>query len=152
MSVVGVDTGGTFSDLLLIGESGELSIHKAPSTPSDFAQGVFDVLDHAGRRQSGGPAQFYSAIESFAVGTTIATNTMVTRSGPKIGLLTTVGHGDVLSMMRVIGRVAGLPVAEVQSYATTQKPPPLVPRRPLRAREAPATARDARVPPRPARC
>eukprot|EP01035_Chromulina_nebulosa_P054244 gene54244-74279_t len=92
MSVIGIDTGGTFCDLVLIDDQGRPSVHKSPSTPSENSAGVFNVLDVA---QSTNPAnELFEEIDSLALGTTIATNTVVTHSGSKIGLLTTRGHGD----------------------------------------------------------
>lgn len=127
MSVIGIDTGGTFCDLVHITEDGRTHLHKAPSTPKDTAQGVFDVLAIAREAEKAGSA-FDRGISSFALGTTIATNAAVTRTGAKVGLLTTRGHGDVLNIMRVNGRVAGRPLQEVQNYSVTSKPLPIVPR------------------------
>ena len=128
MSVAGIDTGGTFCDLVHIDARGRATVHKAPSTPSDTAQGVFDVLEFARTRLDTRGEDFYSAMTSVALGTTIATNTVVTHSGARVGLLTTRGHGDMLAIMRVNGRVAGRPLHEVQNYSATDKPAPLVPR------------------------
>ena len=128
MQTVGIDTGGTFTDLVTIDENGSVSVSKAPSTPDNFARGVMDVIDV--RRDGDGSDGKTSLgdIASFTLGTTIATNAMITRSGSAIGLLTTIGHGDVLSLMRVFGRVAGLASQQIQTYAFTDKPLPIVPR------------------------
>jgi len=128
MSVVGVDTGGTFCDLVHIDDQGQATVYKSPSTPSDTAQGVFDVLEIARNGGNDRANAFYSSMESVALGTTIATNTVVTHSGAKVGLLTTRGHGDMLAIMRVNGRVAGRPLQEVQNYSITDKPAPIVPK------------------------
>jgi N-methylhydantoinase A len=128
MSVVGIDTGGTFCDLVHIDDQGQATVHKSPSTPSDTAQGVFDVLEIARTGVDRRPDTFYSSMDSVALGTTIATNTVVTHSGAKVGLLTTRGHGDMLAIMRVNGRVAGRPLQEVQNYSITDKPAPIVPK------------------------
>ena len=80
-TIIGIDTGGTFSDVVSIDGEGRFEIFKSPSTPDDFARGVFDVLDLA-RSQSGLDETAYQlAIGALALGTTIATNTVVTRSG-----------------------------------------------------------------------
>ena len=121
MKTIGIDTGGTFTDLIEIREGGAVELHKVPSTPRDFAQGVLTALDRTG----GGPG---NGIASLSLGTTIATNAFLTRSGARVGLLTTAGHGDTLEIMRVFGRVAGLASTALQSYADTDKPAPVVPR------------------------
>ncbi len=128
MNVIGIDTGGTFCDLVLIDGHGHATVQKSPSTPSDNSRGVFDVLDVAKARASSGTGDFYPNIASLALGTTIATNTVVTHTGAKIGLITTRGHGDLLSIMRVNGRVAGRPLSEIQNYSLTGKPAPIIPR------------------------
>ena len=121
MRTIGIDTGGTFTDLIEIRGEGTAELHKVPSTPRDFAQGVLTALDRTGGRQGNG-------IASLSLGTTIATNAFLTRSGARVGLLTSAGHGDTLEIMRVFGRVAGLTAIEMQSYADTDKPAPIVPR------------------------
>ncbi len=126
MSVIGIDTGGTFCDLVIIDREGRASVQKSPSTPSDNSKGVFDVLDVAKSAAPESAGTFFSEITALALGTTIATNTVVTHSGSPIGLLTTRGHGDMLSIMRVNGRVAGRPLAEIQNYSITEKPKPIV--------------------------
>ena len=115
MRTIGIDTGGTFTDLIEIRGDGTAELHKVPSTPCDFAQGVLSALDRTGGGQDDG-------IVSFSLGTTIATNAFLTRSGARVGLLTSAGHGDTLEIMRVFGRVAGLASTEMQSYADTDKP------------------------------
>ena len=121
MRTIGIDTGGTFTDLIEIRGEGTAELHKVPSTPCDFAQGVLNALDRTGGGQDDG-------IVSFSLGTTIATNAFLTRSGARVGLLTSAGHGDTLEIMRVFGRVAGLASTEMQSYADTDKPAPVVAR------------------------
>ena len=121
MGTIGIDTGGTFTDLIEVRGDGTAELHKVPSTPCDFARGVLSALDRTGGRQHDG-------IASLSLGTTIATNAFLTRSGARVGLLTSAGHGDTLEIMRVYGRVAGLASTEMQSYADTDKPAPIVPR------------------------
>ena len=125
MSAIGVDTGGTFTDFVEVRPDGGVEVYKVPSTPHDFAQGVFAALDRA--REEGRCVRDHG-VDSFSLGTTIAINAFLTRSGARVGLLTTAGHGDSLEIMRVFGRVAGLSSTEVQSYAATDKPAPIVPR------------------------
>ena len=125
MKTIGIDTGGTFTDLVAIRDDGTAELHKVPSTPHDFAQGVLAGLDGVGRATRG---EHSHEVDALSLGTTIATNAFLTRSGARVGLLTTAGHGDSLEIMRVFGRVAGLASTKLQSYAATDKPPPIVPR------------------------
>ncbi len=121
MRVVGIDTGGTFTDLVDIDVAGKIIVQKVPSTPNDYAQGVVDAVALVDGKTT-------SDLQSVTVGTTIATNTLLTRAGAKVGMFMTMGHGDTLEVMRVFGRVAGLSSRESQHYALTDKPTPIVPR------------------------
>ncbi len=71
---VGVDTGGTFTDLVAISESGELRTCKVPSNPADPSTPVFSALS-----QSGVPSE--DGVGNLVLGTTIATNAALARKG-----------------------------------------------------------------------
>jgi N-methylhydantoinase A len=120
MSSIGVDTGGTFTDLVLLRDDGSMEIGKRPSTPPDFASGIMDVIDSV----NGGDV--LSEVDYFYHGTTATTNAMITGAGAKIGFITTAGHRDVLPMMRIIGRSAGKSETELKQYTYTGKPEPIV--------------------------
>lgn len=126
--LVGTDTGGTFTDCVVVGEDGTLKIGKAPSTPSDFAQGVLDSLANTLGDGNGGPPPSLDDANAFLHGATVALNAILTRRGAKVGLLTTRGHRDTLFFMRATGRVAGLSISEVYDYPNTGKPEPIVPK------------------------
>ena len=123
MSTIGVDTGGTFTDLVYLRDDGNLEIYKRPSTPSDFSKGVIDVIDgiDGGRGVLGDLDYFYH-------GTTVATNAIINGSGAKIGFITTMGHRDILPIMRIIGRSAGKSESELKQYSYCNKPVPIVPK------------------------
>src|SRR5262249_33966931 len=90
----GVDTGGTFTDLVLLDEgTGELRIAKVSSTPSQPSRAVFDSFARAGVETSG--------IDYFVHGTTVATNALIERKGADVALFTTDGFRDVLRIQRV---------------------------------------------------
>jgi N-methylhydantoinase A len=109
---VGVDIGGTFTDLVL-SSSGQLQIHKLLSTPRDPAQAMLAGLNAIS-------PQGLDALERIAHGTTVATNAILERKGAKAALITTQGFRDLLA----IGR-QNRPVL----YALHPKlPPPLIPR------------------------
>jgi len=125
--LVGTDTGGTFTDCVVVGEDGALQIGKAPSTPPDFAQGVLDSLENT-LGDGNGAAPTLDDASAFLHGATVALNAIITRRGAKVGMLTTRGHRDALFFMRSTGRVAGLSIAEVYDYPRTGKPEPIVPK------------------------
>ena len=94
---LGVDVGGTFTDLLLFHEdSGRFWRHKTPSTPADSSGGVMNgvhaICDSAGIAPS--------AIELFLHGTTVATNAVLEGKGARVGLVTTTGYRQVLQIAR----------------------------------------------------
>ena len=90
--IVGVDVGGTFTDLFLLDTSaGRFLTAKVPSRRGDEAQGFLNGL-----KALGGVA----TIASIVHGTTVGTNTLLERRGPKIGVITTRGFRDVLEMRR----------------------------------------------------
>jgi N-methylhydantoinase A len=121
---IGVDTGGTFTDLVLLRPDGSVETAKRPSTPGDFSAGVMDVVATA----EDGDASLLAEAGYFYHGTTVATNAMITGSGAKIGFVTTAGHRDALPMMRIIGRSAGRSETELKQYSYTDKPRPIVPK------------------------
>jgi 5-oxoprolinase (ATP-hydrolysing) len=114
---VGVDTGGTFTDLVVIGDDGRIHRRKFLSTPDDFSRGIIGALDSvlSEERLNG------AGISGFVHGTTVATNAVLEGNGPRLGLLTTSGFIDVLEIGR--GRWGG----DIHDL-TWVKPPPLVPR------------------------
>ena len=94
---IGVDTGGTFTDLVLLDRAaGSLAIHKLPTTPDDPAQGILqgiEALLAAAKRDAGD-------IDLLVHGTTLATNAILQRRHAKTGMLTTAGFRDVLEIGR----------------------------------------------------
>ncbi|MBV8952077.1 MAG: hydantoinase/oxoprolinase family protein, partial [Actinobacteria bacterium] len=126
--VVGTDVGGTFSDLVLVDERGELRHFKAPTTPSDPAVGVLDALAVAADAVGQSVEDLLWQTSIFANGTTVGTNAIIEQRGARVGLLTTRGFEDTLLIMRALSRVAGIPASEVSSYAKRVRPTPIVPR------------------------
>ena len=126
VTTIGVDTGGTFTDLVVLHEDGSVEIAKRPSTPPDFGQGVVNVVDAVGSEDLLQRSSF------FYHGTTVATNAMITGAGARIGFITTAGHRDVLPIMRIVGRSAGLSEIELKQYSYTDKPAPIVPKTRIR--------------------
>ena len=89
---VATDIGGTFTDLVAIGEDGSLILEKAHTTPPNFDQGVMDVLQKSGLEPK--------SIEAFFHGTTTIINALTERKGAKTALITTRGFRDILELAR----------------------------------------------------
>lgn len=131
-NIIGVDTGGTFTDIVLLKPNGEFITGKSATTPNDFSIGVTNALAEIAGQMGIGSAELLSRTAYFKHGTTVATNALITRSGAKVGLITTRGFEDTTLIMRAIGRVDGLPEEEVRHVTHVTKPEPLVPRQYIR--------------------
>src|SRR3954471_6219782 len=118
---IGIDVGGTFTDLVAIDEAGATVFAKSPSTPSDQSLGVLSGLEEIARRLNLSLSELLARTRRIVHGTTVATNALLERKGATVALLTTEGHRDVLEMRE------GL---KDNRYDLRSPPPePLVPRR-----------------------
>jgi N-methylhydantoinase A len=117
MAIAAADIGGTFTDLIMVGNDGMVSVNKRLSTREDYGravtEGVLALL--ASNNQAPG------TIQEIRHGTTVATNAVLERRGAKTALITTAGFRDVLE----IGRLRTPKLYDI----TWSKPAPLVPRR-----------------------
>ena len=94
---LGVDVGGTFTDLILVDEkSGSIHTAKVPSTPADSSIGVMNGVARVCENAGVDPSEISQVMH----GTTVATNTVLTGSGAKVGLVTTKGYRQVLQIAR----------------------------------------------------
>ncbi|MBT0671077.1 hydantoinase/oxoprolinase family protein, partial [Novosphingobium profundi] len=103
---LGVDVGGTFTDLLLFNqEDGSFFRHKTPSTPHDSSEGILNGLGAICEKAQITPAD----IEFFLHGTTVATNAVLEGKGARVGLITSQGYRQVMQIARsfVPGGLAG---------------------------------------------
>ena len=98
MYSIGIDVGGTFTDLVAIGDTGQVTLGKVPSTPEDQSIGVMAGLAQVAATLGQDLATLLAATDRIVHGTTVATNALLERKGAKVGLLTTEGHRDVLEM------------------------------------------------------
>ncbi|MBP7565303.1 MAG: hydantoinase/oxoprolinase family protein, partial [Burkholderiaceae bacterium] len=87
---VGVEIGGTFTDLVWLQGDGTVATGKVPSTPGNIHQAVLDAVRTAGVPLAG--------VEQFSHGSTVATNALLTRRGSATGLVTTRGFRDVVEI------------------------------------------------------
>src|SRR5580704_14490097 len=95
---IGIDVGGTFTDLVAIDAEGGATLAKVPSTPDDPSLGVLDGLAALAARLGTDRATLLGATERIVHGTTVATNALLEHKGARTGLLTTEGHRDVIEM------------------------------------------------------
>jgi N-methylhydantoinase A len=95
---IGVDVGGTYTDLVAIDETGATVFAKSPSTPADQSVGVLAGLEELARRLKLSPSQMLASTGRIVHGTTVATNALLERKGARVALLTTEGHRDVIEM------------------------------------------------------
>ncbi|MFN4089049.1 MAG: hydantoinase/oxoprolinase family protein [Alphaproteobacteria bacterium] len=127
---IGVDVGGTFTDLVVADAAGAIRVFKVPSTPTDPAQGVLDALDRAAAGLGlAGAGALLADSDLFVHGSTVATNTALEGKGARTGLLTTEGFRDSIEIRRGI--------RENPWDHRPPNPPVLVPRhlrRPVRGR------------------
>lgn len=113
MPWLGIDVGGTFTDLVLYDEAtGVIRLEKTPSTPHDHADGMLTGI--------GRLAVALDTVDRIAHGTTVATNTALERSGARTAVVTTRGFRDVLE----VGRGNRLVLYDIKAT----RPPALVPR------------------------
>ncbi|HWX76532.1 MAG TPA: hydantoinase/oxoprolinase N-terminal domain-containing protein, partial [Candidatus Acidoferrales bacterium] len=112
--IIGVDTGGTFTDVVVLGNTGEVWSAKASTTPDDFSRGVMDAVAEAARAAGVDTAELLGQTTLFKHGSTVATNALITHSGVNVGLITTKGFEDTTEIMRAIGRVDGLSDDEIK--------------------------------------
>jgi N-methylhydantoinase A len=98
-----VDVGGTFTDLVIEGDDGAITIHKAPTTPHDPVQGVLEVVARAAAAKAMSSTALLGTCSVFMHGTTRAINAVLTGTTAKTALLATRGHPDML-LLREGGR------------------------------------------------
>ena len=96
MKRIGVDVGGTFTDLMYWDADGSIAVHKVPSTPDDPSRatigGIGELADQAGIS--------VAELDMFLHGTTVATNIVLEHDGSDVGLITTEGFRDILHIAR----------------------------------------------------
>jgi N-methylhydantoinase A len=95
---IGIDVGGTFTDMVAVDGAGRVTIAKAASTPEDQSLGVMDGLERLAAALSLDRATLLAETAIIVHGTTVATNALLEHKGAKVGLLTTEGHRDVIEM------------------------------------------------------
>ncbi len=102
MNRIGVDVGGTFTDLVVEQADGRIEVFKVPSVPGDPSKGVLDAVAAAAAGLGMSVSDLLCQCGWFVHGSTVATNTVLERKGAKVGMLTTKGFRDSLEIRRGI--------------------------------------------------
>ena len=97
---VGVDVGGTFTDLICVTPAGEIVLDKTPSTLDDQSRGVMNGLGQLAERFGLTLPDLCAQLDILVHGTTTADNTMIEMNGAATGLLVTEGHRDEIELRR----------------------------------------------------
>jgi len=127
---IGVDTGGTFTDCIVVDDAGNVTAAKAASTPRDFSVGVMDSVARAAKELGVSVEQLLAQTTRFGHGTTVATNALLTHTGAVTGIITTRGHEDALFMGRIKQKIAGLDEDQIHNFLLHDKAiPGIVPRK-----------------------
>lgn len=117
---IGIDVGGTFTDIVVATPDGRTITAKAPSTPNNQSDGVLDGLARAATALNMTQQELLAAAGRIVHGTTVATNALLEGKAARVGMLTTQGHRDIIEMRE------GL---KPDRYNLRMAPPePLVPR------------------------
>jgi N-methylhydantoinase A len=130
--IIGVDTGGTFTDVVVIEQDGRTISAKAATTPADLAVGVVNAVKLAAAQLDLSLEQLLGQASSFRLSGTTVTNVLITRQGAAAGLITTAGFEDTLHIGRASSTWAGVSEEEVRHVYRRTKPEPLVPKRLVR--------------------
>ncbi len=126
--IIAVDSGGTFTDTIVVDADGNVTAAKAPSTPGDFSRGVIDSVSRAAEDLELTLTDLLGDATLFAHGTTVATNALLTRNGARAGLITTRGHEDALIIGRTIQKAVGRSESEITHLVRLDKADPIIPR------------------------
>ena len=94
---IGVDIGGTFTDIVALDRAGRLALTKVPSTPKDLLDGITTAVQNVLALAHAKPGD----VERFIHGTTVATNAILEQKGAVTAILTTEGFEDVLELGRM---------------------------------------------------
>ncbi len=125
---VGIDIGGTFTDAVLLDESGTARLLKTPTTLHDPSEGVNNALALAEQELGLEAGAILKDVDYFGLGTTVATNALIERKGVKTGIITTKGFRDAILMQRATGHWAGRELHEVMRDSARRQAEPVVDR------------------------
>ncbi len=126
MRRVSVDIGGTFTDCFLAFDNTYVEA-KALTTHHNLAAGFMEALTKACGDLGKSVREVLSSVDAVRYGTTLGTNSLIQRNGPRVGLITTAGFESSVPLMRARGYGDGLSDAEQTDLPAANRPAPLVP-------------------------
>ncbi|TJY66159.1 hydantoinase/oxoprolinase family protein [Arthrobacter sp. CAU 1506] len=129
---VGIDIGGTFTDAVLLDDSGTARLLKTPTTLHDPAIGVNNALALAEQELGLAEGTVLSQVDYFGLGTTVATNALIERKGVKTAIITTKGFRDIVLMQRGTGHWSGKELHEIMHTSRLKPQDPVVERHLIR--------------------
>ncbi|MEW6376007.1 MAG: hydantoinase/oxoprolinase N-terminal domain-containing protein [Thermodesulfobacteriota bacterium] len=124
---IDIDVGGTFSDFFFRKDS-EIVVVKTPTTRYDLGVCFMRGLEEAAKQLRLSLEQLLQETDTIRYSTTIGTNSLIERSGPKLGLVTTAGFEDTIYIGRARQWADGGSTLENKDLARIRKPDPLIPR------------------------
>src|SRR4030042_4190151 len=101
---IGVDTGGTFTDCVVVNEAGKVIESKSFTTPDDLSFGILKALEEAAKQADVSLEQMLADTRRLIYGSTIGVNTLIQRRGATTGLITTRGFEGTILILRASGR------------------------------------------------
>lgn len=123
---IGIDIGGTFTDCFAAGANGRMWTCKTPTTHFDLSVGFMNGMRELARLSDSSLETFLSELTSIRYATTIGTNAVIERSGPKLGLIMTAGFEDTIFLGRSRSWADGVSLTEMRDMARIRKPEPLI--------------------------
>jgi N-methylhydantoinase A len=123
---VGIDVGGTFTDFFCASADGGSITCKTPTTHYDLSVGFMRGMGLLAKQQKMDVKGFLSRVQSVRYSTTVGTNALIERTGPKLGLITTAGFEDTIFIGRARAWADGLGWQEGRDQARIKKPVPLI--------------------------
>lgn len=125
---INIDVGGTFTDFFLRDKAKEAHLTKTPTTHYDLSVGFMRGIKDLAKRCGLGQQQLLEQTKAVRYCTTVGTNALIERTGPKLGLITTAGFEDTIFLGRARSWADGVSVTENKDLARINKAVPLIPR------------------------
>ncbi len=125
---IAIDIGGTFTDFFAVQNGEKTLVTKTPTTHYDLSVGFMKGIKEMAGLFGMGLRDFLAQTESVRYCTTLGTNALIERTGPKLGLITTAGFEDTIFLGRARSWADGLSESENKDLGRIQKPEPLIAR------------------------
>ncbi|HEY8637628.1 MAG TPA: hydantoinase/oxoprolinase family protein [Solirubrobacteraceae bacterium] len=125
---INVDIGGTFTDCFATTSDGAVATAKALTTHHNLSQGFLEAVEGLARQLERAPDELLGDVQAIRYATTLGTNALIERTGPRLALLTTMGYEDVVPIGRCRQWGDGMPATQNRDLARARRPEPLIPR------------------------